>query len=403
MGALTEDHKDALEWGRYYRNRRVLVTGHTGFKGSWLCEWLLLLGARVSGYSLEPDTEPALFRQLNLEKRLVHHIGDIRDPSGLRQTVESFRPEVIFHLAAQPLVRRSYVDPVETYETNVMGTVYLLDLLREYGDPCAAVFITSDKCYRNDGSRNRAFVEEDPMGGDDPYSSSKGCAELAIHSYRKSFFSGAGKSGVRVASARAGNVVGGGDWAVDRIVPDCIRSLSQGIPIKVRNRHAVRPWQHVLEPLRGYLMLGCSVARDSEAVTRDSEAVSPNQEPRTKNQHQTLSCFNFGPSGESCRTVEDLVTSILEEWPGRWDDATDPNAPHEAGYLSLDSELAARELGWAPVWDFERTIKGTVTWYRNSMESAAPSASEFTRAQIRGYMRDAGIPEHDQSAGSTQT
>ena len=243
-----------------YAGKRVLVTGHTGFKGSWLCEWLLGLGAKVTGYSLSPPTQPALFEQLGLAGRLRHIIGDIRDLPGLSRALRKARPDFVFHLAAQPLVRDSYANPVETFAVNLMGTVHVLEALRSVRHPCAAVFITTDKCYEN---REWAYGyrEDDPLGGSDPYSASKGAAELAISSYRRSFF---GSHPVRIASARAGNVIGGGDWAVDRIVPDCMRALEKGKPIPVRNPKATRPWQHVLEPLSGYLWLGACLAGSAE-------------------------------------------------------------------------------------------------------------------------------------------
>ncbi len=435
--SLSELELDRLpEWHRFYRDRRVLVTGHTGFKGSWLSEWLILLGARVTGYSLEPDTEPSMFRQLRLADRLDHHIGDVRDPVHLRKVLEACRPEVVFHLAAQPLVRRSYADPVTTFETNVMGAVHLLEALRHYEAPCSAVFITSDKCYENSEPHSRAFREEDPMGGVDPYSASKGCAELAIHSYRRSFFSGADDPPVAIASARAGNVIGGGDRATDRIVPDCIRSILSNQPIRVRNRHAIRPWQHVLEPLRGYLMLGHYLFPEKETGDRGQETGDRGQETGDRgqgtgdrgqetgrgvavgaNEYQKLgkskpeqngkkdertpgnrqpeperapafSCFNFGPSEDTHRPVEQVVTEILAHWPGRWIDGTDRKAPHEAHFLKLDSERARSWLFWSPVWDFRATIRETVDWYRHTRDCTPDELHEVTREQILKHTRD---------------
>jgi len=247
-----------MAFGNIYKGKRVLLTGHTGFKGAWLAEWLLQLGAELTGYSLPAPTTPALFEQLGHESRLNHVIGDIRDLVALRGVVDRVKPEFVFHLAAQPLVRLSYSQPVETYSTNVMGTVNVLEAVRLAGQRCAVVVVTTDKCYEN-REWVHSYREEDPMGGYDPYSSSKGAAELVVSAYRRSYFS-APDSLVRLASARAGNVIGGGDWALDRIVPDCIRSLASGATIPVRNKIATRPWQHVLEPLGGYLWLGALLA-----------------------------------------------------------------------------------------------------------------------------------------------
>ena len=267
-----------------YKEKRVFVTGHTGFKGSWLCEMLLAVGAEVYGYALKPPTKPALFNQLKLAKRIkAHVIGDVRDLKALTAAVRAAKPDFIFHLAAQPLVRLSYKEPVETFETNVMGTVNLLEAVRRCaGKQCSVVCITTDKCYENRETA-RPYREDDPMGGYDPYSCSKGCDELAIASYRRSFFNGA-DSPVWLASARAGNVIGGGDWALDRIVPDCMRALDRGEKIAVRNKTSTRPWQHVLEPLAGYLTLGAALA-----ARQDYEKVAGG--------------FNFGPDPKANRTV----------------------------------------------------------------------------------------------------
>jgi CDP-glucose 4,6-dehydratase len=364
-------------FGDCYRGQRVLITGHTGFKGSWLAEWLLELGAEVIGYSLPPPTSPALFRQLGLERRLRHVPGDVRDPAALAGIVRETRPAYVFHLAAQPIVRTSYAQPVETYATNVMGTVHLLEAVRQAGGPCAVVVVTSDKCYEN-RERGQACREEDPLGGHDPYSSSKGCAELVASAYRRSFFSGP-DSPVQLASARAGNVVGGGDWAVDRIVPDCIRALQRGEPIAVRNRSAARPWQHVLEPLSGYLWLGACLARPELAPGGSRPPAA---------------AFNFGPPPASIRPVEALVEEILRHWPGRWEDRSDPRAVHEAAYLGLATDKAHQVLGWRPVWDFAASIQQTVDWYRAAAEGERgpdlnPRARASTREQIARHQSDA--------------
>lgn len=353
-----------------YRNRRVLVTGHTGFKGAWLCEWLISLGANVMGYALPPPTTPSLFEQLALASRLRHFEGDIRDLATLKREVADFAPEFVFHLAAQPLVRLSYTQPVETYATNVMGTVHLLEAIRQAGRPCAVVLITTDKCYENK-EWVHAYREEDPLGGYDPYSSSKGAAEIVIAAYRRSFFS-TPDSPIRVASARAGNVIGGGDWALDRIVPDCIRSLQASQPIRVRNKHSTRPWQHVLEPLSGYLWLGAALNGTIGKYPADRYATS----------------FNFGPPLDSNRTVADLVREALNIWPGSWEDHSDPKAPHEAKFLNLSTEKAYHLLDWRPAWNFETSIRRTVEWYRQAASSAA-GIEALTHRDITSYSADA--------------
>lgn len=348
-----------------YRGKRVFLTGHTGFKGSWLCEWLLSLGADVTGYSLPPPTDPALFVQLGLAPRLEHIEGDVRDGKKLSRAVAEAAPDFVFHLAAQPLVRFSYQEPRETYEVNVMGTVNLLEALRSLGKPCAAVMITTDKVYEN-REWLYGYREEDPLGGHDPYSSSKAAAEIAIASYRQSFFKAA-SAPVAVASARAGNVIGGGDWASDRIVPDCIRSLQKGESIAIRNRQSTRPWQHVLEPLSGYLSLGAFL------LARRAELAA---------------AFNFGPNLQSNRSVGELVEQVLKFWPGKAHDESDANAPHEAGRLNLATDKAFHALAWTPVWNFEETIEKTVDWYRRTTELAQSDPGIFqtsTRAQIRAY------------------
>ncbi len=353
----------SMVFGDIYRGKRVLVTGHTGFKGSWLCEWLLALGAEVTGLALPPATTPALFDELGLSGRLQDRRGDIRDLATVRAAVDAARPDFVFHLAAQPLVRLSYAQPVETYATNIMGTVHLLEAVRLAGIRCAVVVVTTDKCYENT-ERAHAYHEDEPMGGHDPYSSSKGATELVVSAYRRSYFSAA-DSPVKLASARAGNVIGGGDWALDRIVPDCIRSLQRGEVIPVRNRHATRPWQHVLEPLNGYLWLGARLASSA---------------PRG----ELASAFNFGPTPAATQPVAALVEEVLKYWPGKWEDRTDPKAVHEATLLSLAIDKAARVLGWQPVWDFPATIAQTVEWYR-AVSADASAAAGLTRRQIAAY------------------
>jgi CDP-glucose 4,6-dehydratase len=364
-----------------YRNRRVLVTGHTGFKGAWLCEWLLGLGARVAGIGLAPNTNPSLFQQLGLESRLDHHLQDIRQPGPIVAIVRDFRPDFLFHLAAQPLVRLSYEQPVETWETNVLGVIHLLEALRCLDHPCAALFVTTDKCYEN-REWLYAYRESDPLGGHDPYSSSKAAAEIAVAAWRHSFFPARGS--VKIATARAGNVIGGGDWALDRIVPDAMRALARGESIPVRNKTSTRPWQHVLEPLSGYLWLAALLAKSHLG----------NPIPAAPDPLLFRDAFNFGPRLQSNRTVAELVAEILKHRPGQWEDRSDPNAPHEAGLLNLSIEKAHHLLRWRPVWDFEETIARTVEWYAGA-EKEPDSTPSITLSQIAAYTaaaRQAGLP-----------
>lgn len=339
-----------------YRGKRIFITGHTGFKGSWLCEMLLLAGAEVYGYALKPPTKPSLFTQLKLAKGIKSHvIGDVRDLKALTAVIRAAKPDFVFHLAAQPLVRESYRVPVETFETNVMGTVNVLEAVRRIGRKCRVVCITTDKVYEND-NRGKAFKEGDPLGGSDPYSASKGACEIAIASYRRSFFSAA-DCPIRVASARAGNVIGGGDWAADRIVPDAMRAFLAGRPLTIRNRKSTRPWQHVLEPLCGYLMLAAS---DEDGA------------------------FNFGPDETTVKTVGQLVTELKRHFPrAKVTDRTEPEAPKEAKLLRLDSTKAHKALGWKPRWDFRRTVAATAGWYKAVAGGA--DARLVTDLQIESY------------------
>ena len=357
-------------FGGVFRGKRVLVTGHTGFKGSWLCEWLVALGAKVTGFSLTPSTKPALFDQLGLIERVVHNIGDVRDLEALRRVVDDCSPEFVFHMAAQPLVLLSYHQPVETYATNVMGTVNLLEAVRRHrgGRACTVVAITTDKCYENK-EWVHSYREEDPMGGHDPYSSSKGAAELVVSAYRRSYFSVPGTR-VNLVSARAGNVIGGGDWAPDRIVPDCVRALSQGNRIFVRNKTATRPWQHVLEPLSGYMWLAACLSQPELSRYPDKLHGS----------------FNFGPSLASNRDVAKLVQEILKYWPGKWEDKSDTTAKHEAKLLNLATDKAYHLLQWSSVWSFQETIHATVSWYRKAQSE---DVNKLTSTQILEYTADA--------------
>jgi CDP-glucose 4,6-dehydratase len=362
-------------FGGAFAGRRVLVTGHTGFKGAWLSEWLLGLGADVTGIALAPPTEPALFNQLGLADRMTHVIADVRDTAAVAEAMRSGQPDFVFHLAAQSLVRESYEQPVETFATNVMGTINVLEAARCLERPCVVIVVTTDKCYLN-REWLYGYREEDALGGRDPYSASKAAAEIATAAWRASFF---GKSPVRIASGRAGNVIGGGDWARDRIVPDCIRALSAGKPIPVRNSLATRPWQHVLEPLAGYLWLAGSLAAAPSRSQHADESLE--------------SGFNFGPDSASNRNVGELVSHVLDHWPGEWIDASDGNAPHEARFLHLSTDKAARLLHWRPVWGFERTIAETVGWYRNTASASHSVIAEHTRRQIACYSADAAVAE----------
>lgn len=357
-------------FGGVYRGARVLVTGHTGFKGSWLCQWLLRMGAEVHGYARDPQAHETLFGQLALSARLASDTrGDVCDLAALKRTVARTEPDFVFHMAAQPLVRLSFEIPVETFATNVMGTVHLLDCLRDYKAPFVCVVVTTDKCYEN-REWLHAYREEDAMGGYDPYSASKGCAELVTSAFRRSYFQG--DLNRRVASARAGNVIGGGDWAKDRIVPDIFRALRAGQPIPVRNKLATRPWQHVLEPLSGYLWLAASLYDTKLARFPTSELASG---------------FNFGPSLASNRTVAEVVESVLKLTPGEWVDRSDPNAVHEAEKLNLATDKAFHMLGWSPTWGFDDTIQRTVEWYTDPNCDA--DARDLTTGQIEAYEKHA--------------
>ena len=345
----------------FWANRKVALTGHTGFKGSWLSFWLTEMGALVSGFAQAPTTQPALFELLRLSNKLNHHLGDIQNSESVQSWLLQAQPEVIFHLAAQPLVRRSYQEPLQTWQTNVMGTVHLLEAARRLEHPCAVVVVTTDKVYENQ-EWAYAYREVDRLGGHDPYSSSKAATELAVASWRSSFFEG--KSNILLATARTGNVIGGGDWSEDRIVPDMVRALASNRPIGVRNPQAVRPWQHVLEPLSGYLQL--------------AEKLYSEENP-------TWQCaFNFGPEASDFRSVHDLVEESLRHWPGSWQDQSDPEAPHEAKLLSLTIEKARQQLGWQPKWDFSEAVSQTISWYRRVL-SESTLAEKICLAQIQAF------------------
>lgn len=357
-----------VPFGDVYRDKRVLVTGHSGFKGAWLCEWLIRLGAKVTGLALPPDTKPALFQQLRLADRVDSIFGDLRGAEGVRRVVTEAQPDFVFHLAAQPLVRKSYREPVETWQINVLGTIHLLEALRTLEKPCAAVLVTTDKCYEN-REWTYGYRENDALGGHDPYSSSKAAAEIAVSAWRRSFFA---QHPVRVASARAGNVIGGGDWAEDRIVPDCARAWLAGRPVRIRNPDATRPWQHVLEPLSGYLWLAACLASPAAETGAGRERFA--------------SAFNFGPGHDANRTVRELVEEARGHLGGEWIDGSDPTAVHEARLLQLSIDKAAAFLRWQPVWSFPEAVRETLRWYFDVSRGQRPDqAIDLTYDQIQAY------------------
>lgn len=332
-------------FANFYKGKRVLVTGHTGFKGSWLSIWLHELGAEVIGVALDPCTERDNYLLSGLKNKITDLRGDIRDGKLMKEIFQKHQPELVFHLAAQPIVRLSYDIPVETYETNVMGTINVLEAIRATASVKVGVMITTDKCYENK-EQIWGYRENEPMGGYDPYSSSKGAAEIAISSWRRSFFNpnDYAKHGKSIASARAGNVIGGGDWALDRIIPDCIKALEAGKPINIRSPKAIRPWQHVLEPLSGYLLLAQQMWNNP---TKFSEG------------------WNFGPRTESIATVWDVATKVIANYgSGELKDLSDPNALHEAKLLMLDISKAKFELGWEPKMNINQCVALTVDWYK---------------------------------------
>lgn len=363
-----------------FSNRKVLVTGHTGFKGGWLAVWLRLLGADVVGFSLPPPEQgPSLFQAAGVEADMVSVMGDIRDAAWLESVLRENEPEIVFHLAAQSLVRRSYRDPAETYATNVMGTVHLFEAVRKTPSVRVVINVTSDKCYEN---REWAYSyrESDPMGGSDPYSSSKGCAELVTSAYRLSFFHG--NTGRHppvpiVHSVRAGNVIGGGDWAEDRLLPDCMKALSEGKQIALRNPDSVRPWQFVLETLSGYLWLSARLWEDGEIGGGK---------------------WNFGPHPGNFLKVREIGDLVVDEWgAGKWVDVSgrEEQPPKEAVQLRLDCTLAATVLKWRPIYEVRESITETVAWYRNYYQHPSSSSGEFTARQIENYVQravQAGLP-----------
>lgn len=354
-------------FGDVFRGRTVWISGHTGFKGSWLAIWLHSLGARVYGYSLPPPTDPSNYSLAHVHDLLTGEtIGDIRDRVLLRDSIAACAPDIIFHLAAQPLVRDSYQQPFETFEVNVLGTASVLDAVRHQNRPCAVICITTDKCYEN-REQVWGYRECDPMGGHDPYSASKGAAEILIASYRNSFFhpSELHNRGIQLASARAGNVIGGGDWARDRIVTDMVAALVAEKPIPVRNPHAIRPWQHVLEPLSGYLTLAAAML--------------------TKPDPQWCAAWNFGPISGTELPVGKLADAFVKVWgTGAWVDQSAPGQLHEASILRLSVEKANWELGWRPRWTCDEMVNRTAHWYRKVLCEKA-NARQACEADIAAY------------------
>ena len=322
----------------FYKGKKVLVTGHTGFKGSWLCKILVNAGANVVGYSIDPPTNPSLFELSGIKNQITSYIADIRDLDKLKEVFEKEQPELVFHLAAQPIVRDSYKMPVYTYETNVMGTVNICECVRLFDCVKSFLNITTDKVYENQET-NVTFTEDMPLDGYDPYSNSKSCSELVTHSYKKSFFT---DGRVAVSTSRAGNVIGGGDFANDRIIPDCVRAVENGETIIVRNPNSTRPYQHVLEPLKIYLMI---------------------VEAQYKN-HELEGYYNVGPNDSDCRTTGELVTLFCKLWGdgAKWKDVSEANAPHEANFLRLDTTKVKKVFGWQPRWSVEEAVEKIVEW-----------------------------------------
>lgn len=349
----------------FWKNKNVLITGHTGFKGSWLSLWLQSMGANVVGLALLPPTNPSLFAVADVSLGMTSLVGDVRNLEDVRTSLNQHQPEIIIHMAAQSLVRYSYQHPVETYATNVMGTVNVLEAIRHTSSVKAALVITSDKCYEN---REWAwgYRENEAMGGYDPYSNSKGCAELVTTAYRQSFFNKAGCP-VAVASARAGNVIGGGDWAEDRLIPDMVRAITKGRPVLIRNPHAIRPWQHVLEPLSGYLLLAQKLYEDGANYAEG---------------------WNFGPSDDDAKPVQWVIEHFIEFWgaEARW--VLDQNDhPHEAHYLKLDCSKAKMRLHWKPIWSLSQTLQQISVWHKAHQQGK--NMREFSLNQIFTYQEQA--------------
>jgi CDP-glucose 4,6-dehydratase len=345
----------------FWRGKRVFLTGHTGFKGSWLSLWLYSLGVEVKGYALNPPTCPSLFNEAKVDSIIDSQIGDIRDQDSLHKSMVAFSPDILIHMAAQPLVRYSYDAPIETYEVNVIGTAKVLEVARSCPNLKAIVNITTDKCYEND-ERSKGYKESDPMGGHDPYSSSKGCAELVTSSYRRSFMQ---EQGIGLASVRAGNVIGGGDWADDRLIPDILRSFENGDSVVIRNPKATRPWQHVLEPLSGYLILAQKLYEDQEEYAEG---------------------WNFGPNEQDVQPVDWILDKMIGNWPNSSWELDENSNPHEAGFLKLDISKAKSRLGWSPVWELSYTLEKIISWYRAWLDKE--DMQVVCLLEIKEYTRD---------------
>lgn len=345
----------------FWKNKRVFVTGHTGFKGGWLSLWLNSLGANVKGFALSPPTVPSLFEQARVAEKIDSEIGDIRDLEKLEISMLEFDPEIIIHMAAQPLVRYSYIEPLETYEVNVMGTAKVLEVARKCNSLKSIVSVTTDKCYENK-EWEWGYRENEPMGGHDPYSSSKGCAELVSSAYRRSFLQ---EKGVGLATARAGNVIGGGDWADDRLIPDILRAFEKNEPVIIRNPRATRPWQHVLEPLSGYLVLAQKLY---EEPLQYSEG------------------WNFGPNDNDVKPVDWILNKMVEKWDGASWQLDEGSHPHEAGFLKLDISKANSKLNWSPTWCLDSTLEKIVTWQQAWLNKEDIQAKCLL--EIDEFMRD---------------
>jgi len=345
----------------FWKGKRVFLTGHTGFKGSWLSLWLCSLGAEVRGYALNPPTSPSLFNEAKIDTIIDSQIADIRDQDTLHESMTGFNPDILIHMAAQPLVRYSYDAPIETYEVNVIGTAKVLEVARSCPNLRAIVNITTDKCYENDG-RAEGYKENDPMGGYDPYSSSKGCAELVASSYRRSFLQ---DQGIGIASVRAGNVIGGGDWADDRLIPDILRSFEKNKPVVIRNPKATRPWQHVLEPLSGYLILAQNLYKDQKKYAEG---------------------WNFGPNEKDVQPVDWILDKMISKWPNSSWELDNNSNPHEAGFLKLDISKAKSKLDWSPVWELSQTLEKIVSWHQAWLNKDDMQAVCLT--EIEEYMKE---------------
>ena len=349
---------------QFWKEKSVFLTGHTGFKGGWLALWLSSMGAKVTGYALDPNTSPNLFEALSLKTALNHsHIANICDLDRLQNALTTCNPEIVIHMAAQPLVRYSYSNPVETYMTNVMGTVHVLEAIRKSDSVRATVVVTTDKCYENK-EWVWGYRENEPMGGFDPYSNSKGCSELVTSAYRQSYFSNPSGNPNRVASARAGNVIGGGDWSEDRLIPDALKAFEANTTLMIRNPLATRPWQHVLEPLSGYLILAQSLYQDGDKYS---------------------SAWNFGPQDGDNRSVQEVIISLCKKWGSnaKWQQDTSFQ-PHEAGLLKLDCSKASQQLRWEPKWNLETAIEKIIQWHKAYL--AGKNMQAFTLGQIDQYI-----------------